>query len=193
MFRLGQNQLTVVLVAAFTIAACSKPDATTTTTTTGGSAATTATTVAPAQTSTAKVPATTTEYDLSSADPAWRGWVASGPAGAKVMAEGSHGARLATDGLEAFDVTFGDPRSVKDAKAGIEASKALPDTKITYLSEADDNLEWRVDAFGSKSFKFVKNVTVGGKKVSCANDLMGASNEQAFAEQKATCASLHKK
>src|SRR5262249_29167193 len=44
------------------------------------------------------------EIDLSSADPAFKGWSAKGPKDAKVLADGLHGARIAANGLQAFDI-----------------------------------------------------------------------------------------
>jgi hypothetical protein len=136
------------------------------------------------------------ETDLSTADPAWKGWVAKGPKDAKVMADGLHGARIAANGLNAFDVSFA-PRKTKlaDVKKGVETGQKIMGgtAKTTYTTDTADKLEYTTEISGSKIWRFTWNVKASGKDVTCSTGTMGASTETLLAVLKASCESLRKK
>ncbi len=193
----------ILSVCLLPLLACSKPDASATSAAGSASAAaigaakppTSAVASAPPAAPSAAPAAAMVEMDLSSADPVWKGWVASGPAGAKVMADGVKGARIAANGMDAFDVAFGSASaSLKDVKSGNAAAVKSGNLKITYLVDTADKLEWVTEVGTSKAWNFVSNYTASGKKVSCqTNTAMGASSEAMFNQLKAACATLRKK
>jgi hypothetical protein len=187
--------------AAFlAVAGCSKPDASS-----GGAAS-----AAPSG-SAASAPATTAakpadpaaavgemvEIDLSSADPVWKGWVAKGPKDAKVLADGVHGARIAANGMNAFDVAFAPAKtSLKDVKSGAEAAMKGSGGKLTVTFTVDtaDKLEWKSDGYGTTTYNFVWNYKASGKDVSClTNAAMGANSEAQLKQFKDACGTLTKK
>jgi hypothetical protein len=135
------------------------------------------------------------EIDLSTADPARKGWVANGPKDAKVLADGVHGARIAAKGMDAFDVAFGPAKtSLKDVKGGLQAGSKASGSKITYTVDAPDKLEWTTEVGSSKSMNFVWNYKASGKDVSClTNSGMGVSSDAMITQLKAACGTLHKK
>jgi hypothetical protein len=136
------------------------------------------------------------EHDLSTADPAWKGWIAKGPKDAKVMADGVHGARIAANGINAFDITFGHKKTkLADTKKGIEAGAKIMggSAKTSFVTDTKEKLEWVTEVGTSKSWHFSWNVKVSGKDVTCSSMPMGASTESLLAVLKASCESLHKK
>ncbi len=136
------------------------------------------------------------DFDLSTADPAWKGWTAKGPKDAKVMADGLHGARIAANGMNAFDISFA-PRKTKlaDTKKGIEAGQKMVGAtmKTAYLTDTADKLEWTTEVAGAKIWHFSYNMKASGKDVTCTAGMMGAATETMFALLKSSCDSLHKK
>ncbi len=136
------------------------------------------------------------DLDLSTADPAWKGWVARGPKDAKVLADGVHGARIAATGMNAFDISFGPSKTrLADTRKGAEAGqKAMGSaSKTTFLLDTADKLEWTTEVGASKSWRFSWNVKASGKDVTCSTGMMGAATETMVALLKASCASLRKK
>jgi hypothetical protein len=136
------------------------------------------------------------DTDLSSADPAWKGWAAKGPKEAKVMPDGVHGARIAATRVDAFDINFAQRKTkLADVKKGVETgNKIMGGTvKTTYTTDTADKLEYTSEISGSKIWRFTWNMKVSGKDVTCATGTMGASSETLLAVLKASCESLHKK
>lgn len=136
------------------------------------------------------------DLDLSGADPSWRGWLAKGPKDAKVMADGFKGARIASNGLNAFDLSFA-PRKTKlaDTKKGIEAGQKIMGgtAKTTYTTDSADKLEWVTEVGLTKVWHFSWNMKVSGKDVTCSAGPMGAASESMLALLKSSCESLHRK
>ncbi len=136
------------------------------------------------------------DLDLGAADPAWKGWAAKGPKDAKIMADGVHGARIAANGLNAYDIAFAQGKAkLADKKKGIETGRKImgPDVKITYTADTADNLEWATEVSGTKVWHFARNVKASGKDVTCSAGTMGVMTETMLAVLKAGCDSLHKK
>lgn len=136
------------------------------------------------------------EFDLASADPAWKGWVAMGPKSAKVLADGVHGARIAANGMDAFDLTFAPAKTrLSDRKKGIQDGQkfAGASTKTTFLVDSSDKLEWVMEGSTFKAWNFVWNMKASGKDVTCASGPQGASSEARLAELKKACETLRKK
>ena len=136
------------------------------------------------------------DMDLSTADPAWRGWVAKGPKDAKVMPDMLKGARIAANGLGAYDITFV-PRKTKlaDTKKGIEAGQKImgSSTKTTYVTDTAEKLEWITEVGLTKVWHFTWNMKVSGKDVTCSVGTMGAASESMVALLKTGCESLRRK
>ena len=136
------------------------------------------------------------DTDLSTADPAWKGWAAKGPKDGTVMADGLHGARIAAKRMDAFDVSFA-PRKTKlaDKKKGVQTGAKMmgDDVKITFVTDTADKLEWTTEVSGSKSWRFAMNLKVSGKDVTCTSGTMGAGTESLNALIESSCQSLHKK
>lgn len=149
------------------------------------------------------------EFDLESADPKWKGWVASGPADAKVMQDGVAGARLAANGPSmldrkeggdsGFDVAFAwgkdDLKELKkNLEKGAENSPADFKMKLNWTKEDADLVEWTTEVGKSKSYNFVKHIKVDGKDITCKNNYMvGSGNEAEHKRVMDACASLKKK
>jgi hypothetical protein len=135
------------------------------------------------------------EIDLSTADPAWKGWVVQGPKDAKVLADGVHGARVAANGMDAFDLAFGQGKAlVKDIKGGNAAAVKSGNVKITYTTDTADKLEWTTEVGTTKAYNFVWGVKASGKDVTCStNAAMGVSSEALLAQLKTACGTLQKK
>lgn len=138
--------------------------------------------------------ANVTEIDLATADPAWKGWTVQGPKDAKVLADGVHGARVAANGMDAFDLAFTQGKSpMKDVKSGVEAGAKGGNLKVTYGVDTADKLEWVTEVAGTKVHNFVWNYKVAGKDVSCrTNAAMGTTDAMA-AQMKTACGTLQKK
>jgi hypothetical protein len=136
------------------------------------------------------------DVDLSSADPAWKGWAAKGPKDATVMADGVHGARIAAKRVDAFDISFA-PRKTKmaDTKKGVQTgAKIMGDgVKITFVTDSADKLAWTTEVSGSKVWRLSMNMKVSGKDVTCTSGTMGAGTESLNALFETACLSLHKK
>jgi hypothetical protein len=191
--------LAAAIVVVPLLAACSKDSAPAA----AGSAASVPSapaSIAPAAPPAAPAPAATAamvEIDLGSADPAWKDWVVTGPKDAKVLADGVHGARVAANGMDAFDVAFGQGKpSLKDTKAGLQAGAKAGSMKLTFTTDTADKLEWttEVGATATKTFNFVIGYKASGKDVFCqTNSGMGVSSEAMLAQLKTACGTLHKK
>jgi hypothetical protein len=187
-----------ITVSALSLVACSKDSAAPPAPSASSTAASTPSTPASAALPkpAASAPAAAmVEIDLSSADPAWKGWVAQGPAGAKVLADGVHGARIAANGMDAFDVAFGQGKPLyKDIKSGLEAAKKSGNVKITITTDSADKLEWTVEAGSSKAYNFVWAIKASGKDMTCqTNSGMGVSSDAMLATLKTACGTLQKK
>ena len=177
--------------------ACSKDSAgpaptssATTAAATGSAASLPGTHAAPA----AALAAAMVEIDLSTADPAWKGWTVQGPKDAKVLADGVHGARVAANGMDAFDLAFTQGKSpMKDVKSGVEAGAKGGNLKVTYGVDTADKLEWVTDVAGSKTHNFVWNYKASGKDVSCRTNAAMGTTEAMAAELKTACGTLQKK
>jgi hypothetical protein len=135
------------------------------------------------------------EVDLSTADPAWKGWVMMGPKEAKVLADGVHGARVAANGMDAFDVAFGTGKPMlKTTKSGVEAGAKASSAKVTFTTDTADKLEWTTEVGSTKSYNFIWAIKASGKDMTCnTNAGMGVSSESMLAEIKAACGTLQKK
>lgn len=137
------------------------------------------------------------EHDLSSGDPEWAGWVAQGPEGAQIMADGVKGARIAAGRDVDFDLAFApkktDLAELKgNVQKGADASKG--EMKLTFTSDTPELLEWVADGYGSKRYNFVMNMKSGDRDVTCKNNYMvGIESEEGLASHKAACATLAKK
>jgi len=136
------------------------------------------------------------EIDLSSADPAWKGWVANGPKDAKVLADGVHGARIAANGMDAFDVAFGQGKAMlKTVKSGVEAGVkgSGGSLKVTYTTDTADKLEWTTEVGSTKTYNFVWSIKASGKDMSCSTNTMMGASEAMVAQLKTACGTLKKK
>lgn len=149
------------------------------------------------------------EIDLSTADPKWAGWIAKGPADAKVLADGVNGARMAAKGPglmdrkpggdNGFDVAFAwGKQDLKELKANIQkgADNPIGDTKMTVTFTKDEAglLEWTSEVGKSKSWNFVMHMNVEKTDISCKNNYMiGAGNEDEHKRQMEACKTLAKK
>jgi hypothetical protein len=135
------------------------------------------------------------EIDLGTADPAWKDWVVTGPKDAKVLADGVHGARVAANGMDAFDVAFGQGKPLlEDRKGGLQAGAKAGNLKVTFTTDTADKLEWTTEVGSSKTFNFVMAYKASGKDVFCqTNSGMGVSSEALLAQLETACGTLHKK
>jgi len=189
----------VSALSGLALVACSKDSAAPPAASSSASAATTtnapASAALPKPSASAPAPAAMVEIDLSSADPAWKGWVVQGPKEAKVLADGVHGARVAANGMDAFDLAFGQGKPLyKDIKSGIEAAKKSGNVKITITTDTADKLEWTVEAGSTKAYNFVWAIKASGKDMSCqTNTAMGVTSEAMLAQLKTACGTLQKK
>lgn len=134
------------------------------------------------------------EFDLSTADAEWQGWIAKAPGQAKVMADGVKGARVAGGGRDGFDLAWA-PRHKDLAKLKqnlmTKAANSEGNVKINIVAETEDHLEWMSEAYGSKTWDFATNFAVGDKQVSCGtNFMMGLTSEEALEQHKNTCKTL---
>lgn len=187
------------IVPLTVLAGCSK-DSAAPTASSAPSAAAKPSSTAPASAAavpTAAAPAAAmVEIDLSTADPAWKGWVVQGPKEAKVLADGVKGARVAANGMDAFDLAFAQGKTVmKEVKSGVEAGVkgSGGSLKVTYTVDTADKLEWTTEVAGTKSYNFVWALKASGTDVSCrTNAAMGAS-EALVAQLKTACGTLKKK
>lgn len=135
----------------------------------------------------------TIDYDLSSADPRWQGWTATAPAGARVMEDGVHGARLAADGLFGFDLSFAPQRQdLSELRRNVEAGAQMANGELTlsFLESTPDSLVWTVTGYGSTTYKFAMNLTAGDREVSCSNLMMGLQSEAELEQHRAACRTL---
>ncbi len=162
-----------------------------------------------AKTADAPKPVELTEFDLSSADPKWKGWVAKGPADAKVMADGVEGARIAAKGPSimdmkkggdmGFDVAFAWGKDdLKELKASIQKGADHPmgdaKVKVTFTKDDPDDLEWTLEVGDMKSYNFEIHMNVEKSDITCKNNYMvGAGNEDEAKRIMDACKSLHKK
>ena len=196
-------------ITASSLVACKSSEATTTAPTTSSAP----TPVAPQAnapvlaTKPAAAPHDVADFDLSSADPSWKDWVAQGAKDAKVMQDGYKGARLAANGPnileqtpggdQGFDVSFewgkGDLKSLKkNILLGDKNSNGQ--VKNVFTKEEPGAIEWTTEVGTSKAYNFEMHMKVAGKDVTCKNNYMiGAGNEAQRARFIETCKSLHKK
>lgn len=147
------------------------------------------------------------EHDLSSAHDVWKGWIAKGPKGAKVLADGVKGARIAAKGPsmldrkpggdQGFDLAFAPGKQdLKTLKTNLEKGASNPEskTKLTFTKEEDGMLEWTAEVGKSKSYNFVMHMQVEGKDYTCKNNyMMGSGNEAEHKRVLDACKTLAKK
>jgi hypothetical protein len=158
-------------------------------------------------------PAGMVEYDLSTVDPKWKGWVIDGPPNAKVMLEGVTDARLAQAGqgmmasgppVDTLDISLKlEKASLDDEKAQLKSLKPHPSPgvtrKVTVITDTPDKLEW-TDVYTRKGqvhteYHFVMNFQASGQDATCRTLQlgMGAVSKDGLAQFEASCATLHKK
>ncbi|MFO0586527.1 MAG: hypothetical protein U0441_03275 [Polyangiaceae bacterium] len=170
-------------------------------------AATTTAAAKPAETA-APAPAMT-EFDLSTADAKWKGWVAMGPADAKVMADGVNGARIAAKGPsildqkeggdQGFDLAFAWGKDdLKELKKNLQNGADHPigdmKVKITWTKEEPDLLEWTTEVGKMKTYNFVQHIKVEKTDITCKNNYMiGSGNEAEHKRVMDACKTLAKK
>ena len=142
------------------------------------------------------------DYDLSSADPGWKGWVAKGPKDALVEAalgkvDGVHGARIVAMQRDGFDISFTLRKTnLAEFKKGLQtAAKRLEDHKITIVTDTADKLVWTKELLMkgvsvNKVWILKMNMKVAGKDVTCQSG--GADTESLSALFETACLSLHK-
>ncbi len=199
---MNSNQIALALALTFTLGAC------------GGSASTPAagsktdgakTDVAKTDAPKVEVPKVEppkpalemVEHDLSSADPEWAGWVAQGPKGAQIMADGIQGARIAAGRESDFDLAFAPkktefPELKKNLQIGVDASGGK--MTMAFTTDTAEALEWTTEGYGRTSYNFIQNMTVDGRAVTCKNNYMvGIESKESLAAHKAACTSLKKK
>ncbi len=148
------------------------------------------------------------EHDLASADASWKGWSASGPKDAQVMADGVKGARIAAKGPSLMDRKPGGDNgfdiAFEQAKADMKAAKTFNENavkggagkvKVDYIKEDADLMEWTTTVGETKTYNFVLAMKVDGKDVNCkTNFMMGAGNEAEMKRDIDACKTLkHKK
>lgn len=171
--------------------------------------ATTAAAKAPDTTMPSAKPAEMVEFDLSSADPKWKGWVAKGPADAKVMADGVAGARIAGKGPNildqkkggdnGFDVAFAWGKDdLKSLRTNLQKGADNPigdmKVKLTFTKEEPGMLEWTSEVGDSKTYNFVMHMNVEKTDITCKNNYMvGAGNEDEHKRHMEACKTLAKK
>jgi hypothetical protein len=148
------------------------------------------------------------EHDLSSAHESWKGWVAQGPANAKVLADGFQGARIAADGPgllnskpgddAAFDLAFEagkeDHKQLKELTE--KGAKAIPDyqVEVAWLKEEPGLLVWKSTGKNMTMWNFSKHLKIDGKDYTCrTNYAFGAGNEAQLERFIAACDTLKKK
>lgn len=154
-------------------------------------------------------PAEMVEFDLGTADPKWKGWVAKGPADAKVLADGVQGARIAAKGPSildqkkggdnGFDVAFAwGKEDLKGLKKNLQQGADHPigdmKMKLTFTKEEPDLLEWTTEVGESKTYNFVMHMKVEKTDITCKNNFMvGAGNEDEHKRIMEACKTLAKK
>lgn len=113
------------------------------------------------------------------------------------MADGVKGARIAANGMDAFDLAFA-PKTTDlaeleaNVQKGADASNG--EMKLTFSSDTPELLEWEADGYGSKRYNFVMNMKAGDREVTCKNNYMvGIASKEDLEAHKAACATLTKK
>ncbi len=136
------------------------------------------------------------EHDLSSADPEWAGWVAEGPDGAKVMADGVKGARIAAGKMD-WDVAWAPKKTdLAQLKKSLETGAANSDgkLKLTFTTDTPEALEWTSEGYGTTKYNFVMHMTVGDREITCKNNYMvGIPSTELLEQHKAACNTLKQK
>lgn len=134
------------------------------------------------------------DYDLSSADARWQGWIATAPAGARVMQDGVNGARIAAGGRDGFDLAFKPAhRDLAQLRRNLETGAQASNGEVTlaFTEATDDRLVWTSTGYGSTTYGFTINYSVGDREVSCSNNIMmGLRDEAALAQHQAACQTL---
>ena len=137
------------------------------------------------------------EHDLTSADPEWEGWVAKGPEGAKVMADGVKGARIAAGRDIDWDLAWAPKkRDLAELKKNLEkgAESSEGKVKLTFTTETPEALEWTYEGYGATKYNFVMHMEVDGKEITCKNNYMvGIPSEELREQHKQACLTLAKK
>lgn len=150
-----------------------------------------------------------TEFDLSTADAKWKGWVAKGPSDAKVMQDGVQGARVAANGPNildrkpggdnGYDIAFAWGKDdLKELKKNLQKGADNPiggaKMKLTFTKDEPDMLEYTTEVGETKSYNFVMHMKVEKADVTCKNgNMMGAGNEAEHKRLMDGCKTLMKK
>jgi len=125
------------------------------------------------------------DYDLSKAGPQWKGWVAKGPKGCRVMKDLGDHARLACKGPDivessrsgrrGFDLVFV-PKKQDLAAFKKRMAKRFDRNRregaFKVLSDQPDLFAWREGKGKFHGYFFVMNRKVGDREVSCQPNLM---------------------
>ena len=126
---------------------------------------------------------------------AFKGWVAKGPADADVM-EDLGGVRIATKkvmGPGSFDLAFklgkGDFKPFKD---GLVKGAEITKSKITFISDTPESLEWTSEAGTSKTYSFRLSLKAGKDEYTCYT-VSPRESEAEYKAHKEACSTLMKK
>lgn len=144
----------------------------------------------------AEPPPAMVAFDLGTADPEWEGWSANGPESAKVLKDGVKGARIAANRRHGFDLQFAPKKKdlaqyKTSVMKGVEASEGK--SKVTWIVDKPDHLEWTREGYGSTTFNFMMHMTVEGRDITCQNNvMMGIEGEDRLKLHKDACKTLKK-
>ncbi len=160
-------------------------------------------------TAAAATPVEMVDHDLSSADPKWAGWTAKGPKDAKVLADGVQGARVAGKGPSildqkkggdnGFDIAFAwGKEDLKSLRTNLQKGADNPigdmKVKLTFTKEEPGLLEWTTEVGEVKSYNFVQHMSVEKTDITCKNNIMiGSGNEAEHKRVMDACKTLAKK
>jgi hypothetical protein len=128
---------------------------------------------------------------------------------AKVLADGVNGARIAAKGPsildqkkggdQGFDVAFGwGKEDLKSLKKNLQTGADHPigdmKVKLTWTKDEADLLEWTTEVGEMKSYNFVMHMKVEKTDITCKNNyMMGSGNEAEHKRVMDACATLAKK
>lgn len=138
------------------------------------------------------------EYVLDSGGPEWVGWVATAPAGCKVMADLSQRVRIACGRRPKFDLVFDQGKVDFEARKKnlSDANAKTPETVRTVTKDEADALAWSSENKQHKftTLSFLDRSTVEGVVITCGNlPTKGLADEVSVELHKRACASLAKK
>lgn len=138
------------------------------------------------------------EYVLDPGGPEWVGWVATAPAGCKVMEDGSKRVRIACGRKPRFDVLFDQAEVDFEARKKnlSEANAKTPETVRTVMKDEADALAWKSEnkEHGFTTLSFLERRTVDGVIITCGNlPTRGLADDAAVQLHQRACASVAKK